>query len=632
MQLLYNVHYEIAAAAFLSLLSVYVSLQFDLKRARNRTFFRLLLCVVLCNLLDVVTAITISYGAVIHPHVNQLLSTLYNFTNAVVCLQFLVYATHFRVRVEKRGKLSIGTWATFVVYLVLLAVNGFTGWFFWFDASGAYQHGDFYLLIFVLPYLFFIMASATICNSFSRFELTQRISVILFIIVSTMGPVLQITLFPDVLLSVFSISLASMIILFSLETPEQSKLAVTTEALMEANAKAERASKAKTMFLANMSHEIRTPSNAILGKNEMILRESGEEEIVEYADHIKGASDTLLSLINDILDISKIEAGKYEIVETEYDLRDLLNDCYNMVKQRADSKGLSVVVECEKDIPSRLYGDGVRIRQVVNNLLTNAVKYTSEGTITFRVKNGGVSGENMTLVLSVEDTGKGMKEEDLPYLFDSFTRLDEEGNHHIEGTGLGLAITKQLVQLMGGDVDVYSEEGKGSLFYVRIPQKVVDYTAIGDFMQTKSAGSIERVRYAESFRAPKASILVVDDVPINLKVIAGLLKRTEVQVDFAERGEECLAKYMENHYDLILLDHMMPGMDGIETFTRMREMQKDGASQVPVIVLTANALSGAREEYLSLGFTDYLSKPVVGKDLEQMLLNYLPEELVEKRA
>jgi len=389
--------------------------------------------------------------------------------------------------------------------------------------------------------------------------------------------------------------------------------------------KAEAASKAKSDFLANMSHEIRTPINAILGNDELILRESKETDVQDYAKNIKSSSKALLALINDILDFSKIESGKLTIFPVEYRLASLLTDSHNLVAMRAEEKGLTLKTLVEQVAPSILLGDEVRIRQICVNLLTNAIKYTQKGSVTMNVYTTMGDREFINLVIEVKDTGVGISRNNLKYLFDSFSRIDEQKNRNIEGTGLGLAITKQLVDLMNGSIQVESLLGHGSTFKVILPQKIVSAEPIGDFTATSHD---EHPQYKEQFHAPDARVLVVDDVSMNLKVFAGLLKKTQIQVDTAISGEECLKKISETEYNMIFLDHMMPNMDGIETFRAMQAMSTIN-SNTPVIMLTANALEGAREQYVSEGFSNYLSKPIHADQLEKMILNYLPKDLIK---
>ena len=422
------------------------------------------------------------------------------------------------------------------------------------------------------------------------------------------------------------------------------ELTIANEEAEKAKAEAIAAAKAKSVFLANMSHEIRTPINAILGMDTMILRESDDKDILEYAGNIQSASQTLLSLINDILDFSKIETGKLELVQGDYALSSLINDVYHMLLGKAKEKGLALNVDSDKNLPAKLYGDEVRIRQILVNILNNAIKYTEKGSVTLKVgmseqqnadaiNNNNVTGsqpaKNIIITFTISDTGIGIKPENISHLFDSFSRFDENKNKHIEGTGLGLAITKQLTKLMNGKINVTSKYGEGSVFEVSIPQKIVSDLKIGDISEKYNATPDKKKKKA-SFTAPDAKVLVVDDVKMNINVFKALLKRTKISVDSAMSGPEALEMIKDNKYDIIFLDHMMPDMDGIETYKHMKELEENPNKDTTVIMLTANAIMGAKEEYLGIGFSDYLSKPVQAAKLEAMILKYLPEELVTK--
>lgn len=389
------------------------------------------------------------------------------------------------------------------------------------------------------------------------------------------------------------------------------------------------AREAQTKFLTNMSHEIRTPINAIIGMNEMILRENDKPEIEDYAKNIESASNMLLGLINDILDFSKIEAGQLELVEDDYHLPTLIRDEMMLLNTRSAKKPITTHLEIEPSLPTTLYGDELKVKQIVTNLLSNAAKYTNAGSITFKVFSKPLKDDTIILCFSVTDTGIGIKQEDLSQLFDSFKRLDLNKNRAIQGSGLGLNIAKQFVELMKGDITIQSEYGKGSTFTVSIPQRIIDKKPIESLEKAMQESHAGEAASCTLYKAPKAKILVVDDNTMNLKLMEALLKRTNMSVDLAESGLEALKLSREKAYDIIFMDHMMPELDGIETLQQLRQEENNPNKSTIVIALTANAVAGCKEMYLEHGFTDYFSKPVIAYKLDELILQYLPKELIQ---
>ena len=408
----------------------------------------------------------------------------------------------------------------------------------------------------------------------------------------------------------------------ALKISEQQKT-YETELLRLEKSAADAANKAKGDFLAQMSHEIRTPINAILGMNEMILRESENGAILEYSENIQTAGRTLLSLINSILDFSKIKDGKMEIIPVKYDTVTMINNLVNSVSERAKKKGLVFTVEADPELPCVMYGDDVRLSQVIMNLLTNAVKYTEHGSITFSVSGENRSDGEITLAVSVKDTGMGIRREDMEKLFESFSRLDETRNRNIEGTGLGMAIVTKLLALMDSRLEVESVYGEGSVFSFRIKQGVYDERPIGNILEHHAAHTEHREKEKASY--PDARVLVTDDNEMNLKVAFNLLKLFGIKADTSSSGAETIGIMREKTYDILFLDHMMPKMDGMETLKKLREEGLIPES-TKVIALTANAVNGAKEIYLGAGFDDYLSKPIEITRLAEMLAEYLTKQ------
>ncbi len=503
---------------------------------------------------------------------------------------------------------------------VLIFLNLFTGIFYTFDETNHYQRATFYPISFAIPLIALLIELSALIQFGKKIRRRMRLPLFLFTTMPIIAAVLQFFF--------YGLSLANMSIVGA-EIIMYVFVVFDMNAATEAKEEAEYENRVKSAFLANMSHEIRTPINAVLGMNEMILRECMDENILEYSGSIKTAGNTLLGLVNDILDFSKIEAGKMEILPVDYDISSIIGDLVNMIRLRADDKGLKILLDFDKSLPRILHGDEIRLKQIITNILTNAVKYTEKGSVTFRIGYEKTADDEVALDIFVKDTGIGIKPEDMEKLFSEFERIEESRNRGIEGTGLGMNITRRLLEMMDSRLEVESVYGEGSEFSFHLKQKVVKWEPLGDYEKAYHNVLAGRSRYQEKFVAPDAKVLLIDDNPMNLAVFKNLLKQTRVQVDTADNSDEGLMRTREKKYNIIFLDHLMPGKDGIETLRELKGEAENPNLKTPVICLTANAISGAREEYIEAGFDDYLTKPIDPDQLENMMIGFLPEELVE---
>ncbi len=575
-----------------------------------------------CCAADALSAITLALGGIIPDWVNMLIfSAVFIFS----CSMSSYFAVYLLEHVVQRGLREVPIFyrrfigMVLLLFLVCLIINLFNGMMFLVEGT-VYTKNSLYWIVIVVPYFigFFIVYFLYIySDSFPR---EHRRSIVLFFLAFGGGAVLQLSrVFPNVLLVDFTASVALLPVLFTMETPDYIALTQTLRELEEARLKADRANKTKSEFLASMSHEIRTPINAVLGMNEMILRECDSSSIRYYANNIKNSGNLLLTIINDIVDISKIESGRQELVFNDYTLSSLIKDCMLQVAERASAKGLHLALDLDSSLPEMLHGDSMHIRQVLVNLLTNSVKYTERGYITFGV-HGTLEGDIAHLVFSVKDTGRGIKEEELGNVFEKFTRADIKNNITIEGTGLGLSLVKNMTQLMGGTVNAKSIFGLGSVFEVKLDQKVLDLSPVGEV--EFGIGSNDE-GYSKKLDGKGCNLLVVDDVDINVKIISLLLKECNIHIDTANSGFEAIKKTSAKKYDIILMDHMMPGMDGIEAMKAIKADDNNLSAQSVFIVLTANAIDGMREHFIEEGFSAFLSKPVNSSLLEETLAQFI---------
>ena len=637
----FNSQYTVASICFGIIMIVFLWVRYPKDNPTLIAFRRFSTLTVLAASLDVLAAFCEYNGSKVPVLLNLTLNILSTMSTTVATFGYTKYVDSY-VSDKRFIWLSRINEILLVVEGVLLLINFFNPICFGVTDKGYLYHGPLHFLsVYGIPLYLVAMGTFVLLIHHNSYPRRTFYYLVVAVIFTVAGLVFQIKYENIRVFSFFIALLAIFVLLLALETPDYYKLLETYEELDQSRKEAEKAKKtaeeasvAKSQFLANMSHEIRTPMNTILGMDEMILRESENPTVVEYAQNISHAGKTLLQIINDILDFSKIESGKMTIVSEPYHLSDILQEITTMIKVRSDERGLVFKYNFEENLPDCLMGDEVRVKQILINILNNAVKYTDYGQVNLQI-----TGERtiisdkpfVTLQFVISDTGRGMTEDELKNIYVSFERLGENKNHDIEGTGLGLTITKNLVDLMGGEIRVESEPNKGSTFTVLLRQEVLAEETVSEYAQDHRGVEEE---YNQKFIAPNVRILAVDDNEMNLKVVTSLLKSTQMKVVLAHNGYQALDRMREEHFDAILLDHMMPGIDGVEVLHKSKEMPDNLCKDTPIIVLTANAIAGVKDQYLAAGFVDYLAKPVKGEELEEMLLKYLPKEKVtlqEKR-
>ena len=589
-------------------------------KKRNRVsslFNRLLIFAIINMFFDIGSNYTVNHLHEVSDLVNRIVHICFFISMATL---FLIVYKYLEITIERElDKILEYKKLTYIPYAILCVLILFLPIYYKEEATGNWSYGPGPNAVYVCVAIYVFMIIQLIVKYNSKISKKNKVAVIMALSCELFAALFQM-LVPAALTSSLGVILLCICIYSTIANPD----AVLVGLLKEQTERADAANKAKSEFLAKMSHEIRTPINAVLGMNEMILRESSEQDIKKYATDIKGSANSLLSIINEILDASKIESGKMELSEARYDIASMLYDLQNMFEIKAKEKNLELKFEIDRFIPSEYYGDDLRIKQVLINLLNNAIKYTPSGFVTVELK-GKREGDNERLTFTVKDTGVGIKDEDVEKLFSQYSRIDEKQNRYVEGTGLGINIVINLLKLMDSELKVNSIYGMGSELSFDIIQKIENEEVLGDF-RSKALNTQEE-SYVNKYIAPEAKILVVDDNEMNLKVFRNLIKHTEIQLTEANSGEKCIQLVKEHKYDVIFLDHMMPEMDGIETLNIIKEQNL--CEETPIIVLTANAIKGAREQYLSEGFTDFLSKPILPDKFDHILLKYIPSELIK---
>ena len=661
----FNASYSLAAILFGTVLSLFLWIRYPKPDATMRAFRKFVLTTTISAALEIVANGTAFYSTSFHGSFVIFWNMISGMATAVCSYYLVVYVysyvqdMHIIPRIINRIILVL----SFIMQFLNLRFH----FYYHIDELGRFVHDRFYVYGTYFISLYFIVFATIVLIIYRRSYQPRSFVYLMFSSIAVSAMILlQTTQTQDIMLTYFTAILGSFILFLTLETPDYYKLLDAIDALERSKAEADHAreeaekskndalaaraealnsqreaekaredaieaSNAKSDFLANMSHEIRTPMNTILGMDEMILRESRDQNTVEYAQNIQHAGNTLLQIINDILDLSKIESGKMEVVSADYHLSEVVHDVSTMVRIKLKEKNLDFFYDVDESLPDTLLGDEVRLKQVLINILNNAAKYTKIGHVHFTVSGERIIKNDLPYVrlkFVIEDTGIGIKDEDMDKLYHTFERLDLEKNRDIEGTGLGLAITNEIVKLMGGKLSVSSVYEKGSTFTVEVTQQILGETTISEYAQDHRG--VQKV-YENDFIAPDASILAVDDNEMNLVVVMNLLKGIKSKVTVVKSGFACIEKMKREHFDIIFLDHMMPEMDGIETLHQIHDMDDNKCEGSPIIVLTANAISGMKDMYLSEGFVDYLPKPVKGEELEAMVKKHLdPSLIIEK--
>ncbi len=624
----YNIYFDLVSLFFDLVILLFFQMRYTREQGVNRIFPVMLVSVSVQSVFDIVSSLLIMYPSACPVWVSRIALCGY-FCSAVLIPYLMTIYVNEMVKGSRRGLFATTNMVVLGVYEASQILNVFWGFYYRIGDKGEYIKGPIFMVTVFIPVIYILTSMVYMIVRHKALTAVQVRMMFIYISVVLVGFVLQTFITTSVMLVCFAESIALLMLLFALETPDYEKMIQTMKELEEARDEAQRerlrteeANAAKSRFLANVSHEIRTPINAILGMDEMILRESKENATLGYATDIKNFTSSLLSTINEVLDLSKIESGKVEILPVDYKLEDLIHNVEAMMRIRVEDKGLTLVVNVDSELPCMLHGDDLRIRQILINLMTNAVKYTVTGSVELRV-TGVIRSGACRLRFEVIDTGVGIKEEDRDKLYTEFSRIDEKANRNIEGTGLGITITQQLLTLMGSHLELKSEYGKGSTFSFELAQKVVNADPVGEIAFGRDTRE-SLTNATSNLRLKQSKVLLVDDSHMNARVFRNLLKNSGLEIDAVDSGFACLENIQKERYDLIFMDHLMPGMNGIETFHEMQKREKNLCKDTPVVMLTANAIEGAREEFLQEGFTDFLSKPVLPEQLEAMLRKYLP--------
>lgn len=632
----YNINFELSSIIFLSLLLIIFGMLYDLKISVNNAYFKLVIFVLLTGVLDVITAFTIDNYLMVDPLLNTIINTIYliaAITSSFFLYWFVLVYVNGKEQFKKLTGINV---AILIGYVFLSVINVFTGILYSFDMYEGYVPGYLFILNYLIPLYYIICGGVAYAGNYKKFSIKESVLMVLCMVVAVSGSLIQLFVLPEVLLSVFTLSISIFLMrTFTIDSSHQElsreveQLKADKEDALKAYDIAMEANQAKTDFLSNMSHEIRTPINAVMGYNELVIKETKESRTTEYSLNIQAAGQTILSLVNDILDFTNIDGGNLKIERDEYSVLALLQDVITYVQFNTEKKNLELKVDIDEKLPKMLSGDMGHLVQIFNNLTANAVKYTMEGFVEVSVHWTPKDEKTGYMEVFVKDTGIGMKEEEVQKIQDSLKQYDEKSARNIPGAGLGLPIVMKLLDLMNSKLDIQSVYGNGSIFSFRVLQDVVDEKPIGRIERSNRINIIAQNDEEVTFYAPKARILAVDDNRMNLDYVSEALKDTGVCVDTAQNGEEALSLLRNNSYHMVLLDHIMPILDGMETLKIIQD--EHICDDIPVIAITANAAIGEKENYISAGFTDYMAKPVNGRQLKTLILKYLPKDLLEEK-
>lgn len=641
----------------------------------NKAFYRILYALFISSLADLALNIAETYTGIIPPVWSVTFRFLYNCAFGI--LSVLIYQ-YIRSYTKKDENFKLSMWDYFITILAIAdialgIVNIFTGVVNYIDENGVSQEGPLHILLFVIPLITILVTMIVLVRNRSAYNKLQFYSVFALVFLLIFFISFEALSGTQILLCMFGVALGLVVFLLTLETPEnidllaanrkvkegesqieklgrhlddvrgdaeqakiaqeaseaelmnsREKIRLLEKTLDEARRSEREANMAKTEFLSRISNEIITPMNAIIGINEMVIKESSERKVIEYSRDLSRAADNLLQMINDMLDFSKIQSGKMNIIEDDYDFRELLEEMYAKNRVIAKEKGLSLVFDIDPNIPINLIGDKAHLGQILDNLLNNAVKYTKQGTVTLKVSLENLGRASAVLKFCVKDTGRGIKEEDINILYEAFDQVGENSENNIGGTGLGVSISSKLLTLMGSKLNIESVYGIGSMFFFTLRQSFGNNSPIGKFSEEEADTKIKHPLAV----IPDAKILVVDDNTLNIKVFQGLMKATEAQISAAYSGKEALEYTKNEKFDLIFMDHMMPEMDGVEC-RRLISAQSDGLNnETPIVALVANAVQGAEEEYEREGFVRSVFKPTTQEILNSVLWELLPKDLI----